>query len=267
MRLRDLYSDALQLSVLPPRGTCVACKQKCIFSIGDYDMRLAELRHFRGKVFLTDGAITEEHLDETGGYHTHFDNQAWHIYLTQKDIGMCACYTLMSHRKGVELEELRAHELLSRMEVKTRRIYELAIKSLMDDANIRNIGFGELAAWAIHEGIRNRLASMMMAVAAWPIYQMLGDALVLGAPTFRHRTSNIEKRLGGFALTSGKASLGSFYDACHKCNMEFVWFDSQKPLEKFAAIISELRIFLEKLMTCACRAADGKRTWENRNGS
>jgi hypothetical protein len=204
-------------------------------------------------VFLADGAVTKENLDETGGYCTSLDTQAWHVFLTNREGAICACYTLILHRKGVELKELRADEILNRMDHEARVRYEAAIKSFMSEATDRNIRFGELAAWAIHEAVRNRLASMMMSVAAWSLYQILGNALVLGVPTFRHRTSNIEKRLGGFPLTLQNIPLGSFYDPCHKCEMEFVGFDSERPLPKFAEIIAEMRSHFEQLTTCACR--------------
>jgi hypothetical protein len=204
-------------------------------------------------VFLADGAITQEQLDESGGYATRLDHQAWHLYLTGKDGGVCACCTQILHPRGVEVEELRVYELLHEMEASRREPYASAIRSLLQQANDRNIRFGEAAAWAVEENIRHRRGSMMIAVAGWSLLQTLGHALVIAAPTLRHHTSSIERRLGGFPLTFQGSPLGLFHAPSHRCDMEFVWFDTERPLPKFAQFISEMRAHFEELNACPCK--------------
>lgn len=253
MRFRDLYSDDFRLCILPPKDHCAACGRKCIYNSEDYDARLARIRRLRGKVFLADGAVTQEHLDESGSYHTSLDHRAWHIYLAGNDGEVPACCTLMLHRNVVEVQELRISELLCHIQDDRRGLYESAIQSLIREAARLNVGFGEAAAWAIDQKFRNHCASMMMIIASWPLYQTLGNAIIIGAPTSRHHTSSIEKRMGGFPLALQGSPLGPFHDAPHGCDMEFVWFDSQRPLSRFAQIISEMRSHFEKLQTCPCR--------------
>jgi hypothetical protein len=84
----------------------------------------------------------------------------------------------------------------------------------------------------------------LLPFAAWSLYQIVGNAIVLASATNRHHSSTILKRIGGFALMHGDEPLPCFMDEFHGCEMELLGFDSRRPHPKYEKIVAELKRFL-----------------------
>src|SRR5262249_31699984 len=95
--------------------------------------------------------------------------------------------------------------------------------------------------------------------AAWSLYQIIGNAIVVASATTRHHSSAILKRAGGFALMNGGKELPRFMDEFHGCEMELLGFDSRRPHPKYEKLVAELKDFLlTKVQTPSARRFDGK---------
>jgi hypothetical protein len=69
--------------------------------------------------------------------------------------------------------------------------------------------------------------------------KMLGGAMGTTTATFRHRSSAILRKMGGYGLLSGGVELPSYYDPQYECEMEILGFDSDKPNPKYSGWIQE----------------------------
>ena len=255
MKFRNLYSDGLRLFVLPPRSWCCACSPCCSMSVQTHHRRLEQIQRLRGRVYVEDGALHPSLLDTDGKHLTAFDHDHWHILVTDEQDEVCACFLLIRYPEDARFEDLKLYELIDRMSPALRPIYEASVRAFMSEASGQNLGFGEVAAWAVRGDVRNRPSSLMFSFAAWALYQLLGESLVVGAPTTRHNAATILRRIGGFPLRFSGFPLQRFYDDRYGCDMEIIGFNSCEPLLKYSPIILEIRDHMETLIKCSPRFA------------
>jgi predicted GNAT family N-acyltransferase len=236
--------DDLRLGVLAPRAIAVCCDS----SRALYESRLAEIQRLRGRVYRAEGAIPDELLDSDGRHFTKFDYDNWHLFAMTRQSEICACFRLRLHDRDITPNELKLWEFVQRMSGSNACAYAEAIGGFVRQAENEGTRIGEVGGWAVAENARNRAEAMTLPFAAWSLFQIIGDAIVLSAATARHRSASILKKIGGFPLSHTGRPVPKFFDPFHGCDMEFVCYDSRKPAPRYEPIVKQIQARLLPLI-------------------
>src|SRR5205085_3323765 len=87
---------------------------------------------------------------------------------------------------------------------------------------------------------RRSVATLILPLACWSLFRILGHSMVISTATVRHGSAAILKRLGGFSIFEGDPVRSQFYDAYHKCAVEFVVYDSRVPAPKYEKQVQDI---------------------------
>jgi hypothetical protein len=245
MSLDTLFLAVQRLSVLPPRSMLGASTTHAArVDADDYEERLAEIQRLRGAVYLEDGAISPSALDVNRRHITDFDYENWHIVVTSKSGQVAACIRLRLHDADIGIHQLKVYDLVERMPPGARAAFRSALESFLQEAGVERVRVGEVGGWAVSPDARRSPCTMALPIAAWSLYQIIGDAMVLSAATARHRSADILKGIGGFPLSHDGVHLAKFFDPGYRCDMEIVAYDSRRPLPKYAGLVDRIKTHL-----------------------
>lgn len=245
--LYEIQTLGLELTVIPPlfRSTDSDWVIGERFSgPADHKAAVSEVQRFRGRIYIADGAIPASALDEEGRHYQEFDFENYHLCLMDPEQRIRGCFRLRLHDPATEIRDLRLHNVIERMPSGLAALCHGALTSLFVLSRREQIRIGEVGGWAVDQEFRHRRAMTLLPFAAWSLYQILGNAIVLASATNRHHSSAILKRIGGFALMHGDEQLPRFMDEFHGCEMELLGFDSRRPHPKYEKIVAELKRFL-----------------------
>jgi hypothetical protein len=212
---------------------------------------LAEAQRLRGDVYLRDGAIGPHNLSADGRLVHNQDERSWQLLVLNSEgkVSGCARYSPQEHH-------LRFSQLgIARSALASSRNWghrlQQAVEAKRAEARKRGFGYAELGGWALQEESRHRGAAFRISVNIYGLMKMLGGALATTTATFRHRSSAILRKMGGYGLFSGGEELPSYYDPQYECEMEILGFDSDKPNPKYSTWIHECQRRLKHL-TVVC---------------
>lgn len=244
--LSEIQALGLELTVIPPlfpsaHNWIVGEK---FSSPAEHRAAISEVQRFRGCVYTADGAIPVSALDEEGRHYQEFDYENYHLCLLNRERQIRGCFRLRLHEPTVEICDLRLNDVVRRMPSGLAVLCYGALASLFELSRREGVRIGEVGGWAVDEQLRHRRASTYLPFAAWSLYQILGNAIVLASATSRHHSSAILKRIGGFPLVHGDEQLPCFMDSFHGCEMELLGFNSRRPHPKYAKIVADLKQFL-----------------------
>jgi len=245
--LSEIRALGLELIVIPPLSPSPDLEWivgERFSSPAEHRAAISEVQRFRGQVYVADGAIPASALDEEGRHYQEFDYENYHLCLLSPEQQIRGCFRLRLHKPAAEIRDLRLHDVIERMPSGLAALCHGALASLFELSCREGVRIGEVGGWAVDERLRHRRASTILPFAAWSLYQIVGDAIVLASATNRHQSSAILKRIGGFALMHGEERLPCFMDDFHGCEMELLGFDSRRPHPAYAKIVADLKRFL-----------------------
>ena len=245
--LNQLQTLGLELTVIPPLfpspdSECVI--GETFSSLAGHRAAISEIQRFRGRVYVTDGAIPAGALDEEGRHYQEFDFENYHLCLRDLRRQIRGCLRLRLHEPAVQVRDLRLSEVIERMPAELAELSHRAVTSLFALSQREGIRVGEVGGWAVDEGLRNSRVSVLLPVGCWAVYPLLAHVLAVASTTSRHQSSAILKRIGGFPLVNAGKELPRFMDDYHGCEMELLGFDSRKPDPKYEKIVADLKGFL-----------------------
>jgi hypothetical protein len=245
--LNRIQALGLELTVIPPlfRSADSDCVIGESFSnLTEHIAAISEVQRFRGRVYAEDGAIPMSALDGEGRHYQEFDFENYHLCLREPEGRICGCFRLRLHEPGAEIRDLKLHDVIERMSPGLAGLCYGVLTSLFELSRDEEVRIGEAGGWAVDEEFRHQRVSILLPIAAWSLYQIVGNSIVFAAATKRHHSSTILKRIGGFALVHGRQELPSFMDEFHGCEMELLGFDSRRPHPQYERIVADLKRFL-----------------------
>jgi hypothetical protein len=202
-----------------------------------------EIQRFRGRIYLADGAIPADALDEQGRHWTPVDRESWHLVLVDGSASVCGCMRAIPHPSGGQRSELNLREVIARLGEGADR-YAGALRAFVANAHRVGRGVLELGGWAMADGSRNSTRGPILALACWSLGQALGGYLGVGVAARRNQSADILRRLGGFPLADEQGPLPGFYDAYHRGELEPLGFDYYHAAPEYEPTVLEIREFL-----------------------
>lgn len=224
------------LCVIPPRNSAAHSSDA---GDAEYEGQISEIQRLRGHIYVKDQAIKKEALDRFGRDCTSFDYANWHIIIRDANGFLCGCIRMCFHPTAAPVNHLALHHSVARMSCNRTAIFAAAIQDFRERASTDNLLFGEVGGWAVSDEFRNTSAAVLLPIAGWALCRSVGDALILGAATSRHRSADILKRIGGFALPLTADQPSTYFDPYFGCEMELLGFDSRLPSPKYARLIDD----------------------------
>jgi len=248
--LRNLGHD--QMILLAPPMSRAPVNFDCVHTDSlRHGFLLAEAQRLRGNIYLRDGAISPHHLSSDGRLvHSH-DETSWQLLVMNNEgkVSGCARYSPQDH--DLQFSQLGiARSALARSRNWGHRLRQ-AVEAKRAEARKRGFGYAELGGWALLEENRHRGAALRISLNVYGLMKLLGGALATTTATFRHRSSTILRKMGGYGLLNGGEELPSYYDPQYECEMEILGFDSDRPNPKYHGWIQECHRRLKGL-TVVC---------------
>ncbi len=206
---------------------------------------LKQAQQLRGRVYLEDGAITQDDLDNTGRHISRHDECSWHFLVLDAEEhlrGVMRCQFWYPQQKLPEISEMHLYPLLERMKQPTREQYQNSIKAFIAAQQTKNCFF-EVAGLAVESSSQGITVGSMLGVSGYSIANLKDSGTAIAAATNRHNASRLFHKLGGF----GFENLTPFFDSRYGCEMEFIGFNSLEP----APAIKEMITIVEEKLCAA----------------
>jgi len=273
-----------RFAVLPPCGLPVSRQSFRDIHVdsGRYDELLAEMQMFRGKVYLSDGALRPGDLIN-GCHRLSIDERSWHVLSLDSDGRVSACLRYLPHLNPCGLDDLWVRDAALADCPKFGSHFRRAVEAEIRHAKEMKLGFGEVGGWAVSEEFRRSLEALRVILTSYALGQVLGGCSGVATATLRHGSAGILRRIGLNPLQWDGATLPPYYDERYGCQMEVLRFDTRFPNSKYQESVTELSAALaESPVICydtrqkdregvcdGCLYGDscsGCGTWAPRNG-
>jgi hypothetical protein len=210
-----------------------------------------EMQRLRGGIYLQDGALQRDELSSDGLHHTLEDERSWHLLMLncQQQVNSCVWY--LPHGQDTEFEDLRVRNCPLAGIDAWRDALGSAVQSELARARRERLRYAEVGGWAVTKESRCTSEGLLLALAAYSLGRIFGEALGITTATVRHASSTILRRLGGSSLEFAGTTLPKYYDPKYKCEMELLRFDSRRPNAKYAGLIEVLKAKLANVAVVA----------------
>jgi hypothetical protein len=221
------------------------------FDNDDHASLVRAVQHFRGRIYLADGAVERCDLSPEGLHQTAEDDQSWHLLALDDDGRISACAWYKYHSNDVYFSRLRLRHCPLASSREWRDTLWKAVEGEIRQARRAGIGYSELGGWAVDPQHRGTSAGLLLGFATYALGRRLGGAFGVTTATERHGSANILCRLGGSPLIADGAQIPSYYDPRYRCTMEIVRFDSRSPNPRFDNLIRRLELRLPDVAVIA----------------
>lgn len=201
---------------------------------------IADLQRFRGKAYLSDGALRPDQLTADGRHLQAADEDSWHLVVQndQGDLIACARYYLLR-------EPLFESTSISKSALARRPEWRAKVKRVFDDsitgAKRRGAQFAELGGWCVANEARNTCHALRSVLCMYALGEILGGTVGLSTATTRHSSSSILQRLGAKKADLDGEALPSYFDPIFDCEMELLQFDSRYPAQRYERQVAQFQ--------------------------
>jgi hypothetical protein len=235
------YRTQTRFVVLPPaRSQAPATFGNLEHDQHRHDALVSQMQHFRGMVYLRDGAVQKSDLTVDGRHKVPVDDRSWHVLVLDRKDQVCACLRYLDESRAGGFDDLWIrHAALSRLP-RLGRKFRGAVESGMMQARREGMCFGEVGGWAVAEEHRCTTEPLRIILATYGLLRLLGGALGVATATFRHGSAPILRRIGLSSLTSDGQEMPPYFDPHYGCEMEVLQFDSRHPAPKYEGWVSDL---------------------------
>jgi hypothetical protein len=231
--------------ILAPRGATVPAELVTVaLDAESYASFIAAIQRFRGAVYVAEGAIRPQDLDEQGRHQATADYESWHFFLLNADSAISGCVRITMYPERVRCADLRLSSLIARMEADQAARYEAAVQAYLETTFAAGYKIGEIGGMAVDEPDRKTSRPLILIGACWALGQLLGDHRGLASTTTRHHAATLLRRYGAYSLTCAGLELRRFYDSYHGCDMEILAIDPQRTTPAVEPTVLDLRRFL-----------------------
>jgi hypothetical protein len=205
---------------------------------------LSGIQKFRGRVYLSDGAIHRSELSPDGRFIQAIDEQAWHLVRLDASGNVCGCARYMNHQADLRFSETNvSRSPLSRSLEWAGRV-RTAVESEIALANRLRVDYVEVGGWALSPELRCTSEALRIALGTFSLARLLGGCIGITTATKRHGSASILRRIGGEPLMAEGTEIPNYFDPRFDCEMEILRFDSSRPNPRFERWIDELKGYL-----------------------
>ena len=239
--LSPARSCSRRFALLAPReGGAPAYFSRVTEDQGRYHRLLSDVQKMRGRIYLSDGAITPAELTADGRHQLREDQSSWHLLLLDQESEVVGCMRYLLHQNTVPISTLNAFSSALGQCDRWGGHLKKALRSELHRARKENVGFAEIGGWALDERCRCSAEALRVVLATYGLAQLLGDALGVSTATTRNGSAKILRRLGGQSVISSGVELPPYFDPTYRCDMELLRFDSRSPNERYSPWVEEL---------------------------
>jgi hypothetical protein len=202
---------------------------------------LSDMQRLRGRVYLRDGAISEEELTSDGRHVQSIDEESWHLLIVNPYNRVVGCTRYLQHPASTSFNRLRVRTAAIARSEQWSEPLRRAVESELADARRSRFSYVEVGGWALDESVRGSSDALRSVLFTFAWSQVIGGCLGLSTATHRNGSASILRRIGGRPLEWDGQALPAYYDSQYKCEMEVIRFDSRIPSAKYQGAIDEIR--------------------------
>jgi hypothetical protein len=264
MRFACGVSSRRLLLLAPTRGAVPEHFTQIQSDPRGYENLLEKVQHFRGRVYLEDGAIKPAQLSD-GRHCLETDRTSWHLLVLDLAGQICGCARFKQYPAGAAYSDLTVSRSALAQSGNWGGMLRGAVEAEMALARRRNCRPSEWGGWALDEEVRGTAEALRMTLAAYALSCELGGGVALSCATRRHGSASILRRMGGRSLKCQGVEMPAYYDPQYECEMEILSFHSWEPNPRYGVWIEEIRSTLCHTPVLTVGAADS--SWRAERGS
>jgi hypothetical protein len=205
-----------------------------------YMRYLIGMQKLRGRLYLTDGAIKPNELDDEGRFPMQGDDQAWHLLLVDETKRVIGCVRYLVHANTESFENLRiSHCAMAADPVWGPRV-RAAVERDLAVARQHGFFYVEIGGWALAEEWRGTRAALEILAGSYALARLWGGCLGACTATVRHGSASMLRRIGGSSLQVEGAPFAVYEDPRYGCAMELLKFDYRTHSPRYASLIQQL---------------------------
>ena len=230
---------------------------------GDTDRRrelLSDMQRLRGRVYVQDGAISQQDLTADGRHVQPIDEESWHLLILNSYNRVVGCTRYLQHAATTSYNRLRVHTAALAHSEQWRTTLRRAVESELAEARRSGFSYIEVGGWALDESVRGTSDALRSVLFTFAWSQVIGGCLGLSMATHRNGSASILRRTGGRPLECDSEPLPPYYDPQYKCDMELIRFDSRIPSVKYRHAIDEIKAQIPSMQVIA--AAKPPSAWD-----
>ena len=227
---------------------------------------LADMQRLRGRIYLSDGAITRTELTDDGRHVQAIDEHSWHLLVLSSAGKVLGCTRYLQHHSSTPFNNLRVRSAAMGQSPQWSKTLRCAVERELEDARRSGFSYVEVGGWALDESLRGSSDALRSVLFTFAWSHVIGGALGLSMATHRNGSAAILRRIGGRPLEWDGAELPPYYDPHYKCDMEVLRFDSRLPSVKYQHVIDEMRAEVPMVpVICGHKPADPRSSFVNRS--
>jgi hypothetical protein len=205
------------------------------------DRLLLEMQRLRGRVYLEDGAVSEDDLTIDGRHFDAADDRAWHLLILTPEDRVVGCLRYMLYPASTPFNRLRVSSAALARTEQWSTFLRCAVEKEIETARQSRFSYVEIGGWALDQSVRGSSDALRSALFTYAWCQAVGGCIALSMATHRNGSASILRRIGGRPLEWNGQLLPSYYDPRYRCEMEVVRFDSRVPSPKYRRAVDEIR--------------------------
>lgn len=204
------------------------------------------MQQLRGSVYLKDGAISPNDLDNEGRFYMAGDEESWHLLLVDDAKQVIGCAKYLVHDSNVPYHRLKVAQTPIASDPiwgeKVQRAVEADLRRIREE----KLSYVEVGGWALAEEWRGTRAALEILVGSFALGQLWGGAMGSCTATVRHSSSSMLRRIGGSSFEIAGDAIPTYQDPHYGCKMELLRFDYRTPSQRFLPLLAPLKASLRK---------------------
>jgi len=206
-----------------------------------YESFRSEMQRLRGRLYLSDGAITSAQLTRDGRHELPADEKSWHLLTIDQHGSVAGCTRFLQHSRGVGFHDLTLKDAAMARCPTWGQALRLSVESEMRASREEGFSYVEAGGWAMDPSIRGTAECVRSVLATYAWARIIGGARGISTATERNGSATILQKLGGSLLTWRGEEMPGYFDPVYNCRMQMLRFDSRFPIPRYEQAVEEIR--------------------------
>jgi hypothetical protein len=200
-----------------------------------------EMQRLRGRIAVSEGAISISMLDSSGRHAMPGDEKSWHLLRIRGNRKVAGCARILVHPRDVGFPQLRiASSSVARCTDWAWRVKD-AIETELASARLRGLTPIEPGGWVVDADLRGTREAFSLAIGAFALARILGGCMGFLTATEKNGSSAMLRRLGGSDLKCHDIAIPGYFEPAWGCNMELLRFDTNSLNPRFESALESAR--------------------------
>ena len=232
-----------EIALLAPRPEEIpGCFRNVQSNPSWYVSLMEELQRMRGRIYVSDRAISPHQLTPDGRHVQDADYRSWHLLGLSQEAGVVGCARYLHHVEPVYYLQLGVSKSALARDPEWGPKLRQAVEQQIAQAADLGMAFVEVGGWAVTEELRRSAEPLKIALATYALAQSLGGCIGITTATVRHHSAAVLRKIGGGSLRLNRdTEMPRYFDPRYDCDMEILRFDSRAPEPRMSDWIGELR--------------------------